>query len=338
VGAVKHLPFQSPYRQGFEVVEQRQGPLRLYPHTDQLPLLLRALNLEFYGALPGYIARVDERGNGFHKILLKQAATVFCNLVNGSRQDEVRLFSLLDPDLVGRVTIVQQTKRDTPRGPIHGFRFYGGEDFSPEIYLGGKRVWFTDHVLQRFSGRVANPLGADLTFLLTTFFGSPPVSMGVGKGRAFICEYWDGIVAFPYHETDAEIVLTTCLTIHEMNSLTLDTPPRMFHLHYGSVYTRPRIHNWFPYDYARQLYRRWEQKVPGSPSLELPKPGEWGEMASRIKDSMVADGHGPTSRLRFVDDIPGPQDLECRPGQVYPQFDEAEFAKAQLCPGQQASG
>jgi hypothetical protein len=327
VNAVKHLPFQSPYRQAFEVVEQRQGPLRLYPHTDQLPLVLRALNLEFYGGLPGYIARVDERGDGFHKILLKEAAGGFCSLVNGSRKDELRLFSLLDPDLVCRVTIVQQMTCDTSRGPIHSFRFYGGEDFFPEIYLAGKRVLFTDHVLQRFSSRVANPLGADLTFLLMTFFGSPPVSMGVGKGRAFICIHWDTVVAFTYNETDEEILLTTCLTINEINSLTLDMPPRVLHMHYGPAYTRPRLHNWLPYEHARDLYRRWEQKVPLPPRPELPKPGKRGEIASTVRDLMIADGHGPTSQIRFLDDIPGPQDLECRPSQVYPEFDEAEFAK-----------
>ena len=327
VRAVKHLPFQSSYRPAFEVVEQRQGPLRLYPHTDQLPLLLRALNLEFHAGLPGYIARVDARGDGFHKILLKEAAGGFCSVVNGSRQDEVRLFSLLDPDLVCRVTIVQQMTCDTPRGPIHGFRFYGGEDFFPEIYLAGKRVLFTDHVLERFSRRIPNPLGADLTCLLMSFFGSPPVSMGVGKGRAFIGLYWDAVVAFTYNETDEEILLTTCLTVNEMNSLTLDTPPRVFHLHYGPAYTRPRVHNWLPYDYARDLYRRWEQKVPLPPQGELPKPGKWGEIASTIRDLMVADGYGPTSRIRFLDDIPGPQSLDGRPGEVYAEFDEAEFAK-----------
>jgi len=61
---MKHLPFESIYRQDFQVVEQRQGNVTLYPHTDQLPVLLRALNLEFYGALPDRVARVDHRGDG----------------------------------------------------------------------------------------------------------------------------------------------------------------------------------------------------------------------------------------------------------------------------------
>src|SRR5689334_10740737 len=40
----KHNPFQSIYRENFEVVEQRRGKVRWYPHTEQLPVLLRALN------------------------------------------------------------------------------------------------------------------------------------------------------------------------------------------------------------------------------------------------------------------------------------------------------
>ena len=49
---MKHIPFESIYREQFEVVEERHGHVSLYPHTDQLPLLLRALNLEFLGGLP----------------------------------------------------------------------------------------------------------------------------------------------------------------------------------------------------------------------------------------------------------------------------------------------
>jgi hypothetical protein len=44
-GVMKHNPFQSNYREEFEVVEQRLGNVTLYPHTDQLPQLHRALNL-----------------------------------------------------------------------------------------------------------------------------------------------------------------------------------------------------------------------------------------------------------------------------------------------------
>src|SRR5437899_2633435 len=114
---MKHVPFESIYRQDYEVVEQRQGNLSLYPHTEQLPVLSRALNLEFYGALPGRIARVDHRADAFHKIVLKTAALMFCNCINSSRSDHLRLFALFDQDLVSKVAIVQQITETTSRGP-----------------------------------------------------------------------------------------------------------------------------------------------------------------------------------------------------------------------------
>jgi hypothetical protein len=70
---MKHNPFQSIYREQFGVVEQRHGHRRLYPHTDPLPLLRRALNLAFLGALPDHIARGDQQADGFHKVLLSRA-------------------------------------------------------------------------------------------------------------------------------------------------------------------------------------------------------------------------------------------------------------------------
>lgn len=322
---MKHLPFQSAYRQDFEVVEQREGPLRLYPHTDQLPLLLRALNLEFYGALPGYLARVDHRGDGFHKILRKHAAITFCGMINAARPDQLRLYPLLDFDLVGRITVVQQMTRDTSRGPLHRFRFYGGDDFFPEIYLSGKRLLFADHVLQRFSTRVPNNLGEDLTFLLLTFYGCPVISVPVGPGRAFLVLYFESVLAFTYQETDTEFLITTCLTIHEMNSLSLELPPKTLNLHYGSTFTKPQVRNWLPPQWAVNLHSRWERKLPLPPPMQLPKGANWPYMACLIKETIIKEGHGPGSDLWFLDDIPGPADIEVRPGQINPQFRESQL-------------
>src|SRR5436190_11285409 len=130
---MKHFPFQSIYRPDFEAVEERHGNVRLFPHTEQLPVLHRALNLEFSGPLPGRIARVDRRADGFHKLMLRSAALMYAAIVNAARQDGLRLFSLCDPDLVAKVALVQQITKDTRLGRCHRFRFYGGPDFSPEI-------------------------------------------------------------------------------------------------------------------------------------------------------------------------------------------------------------
>ena len=177
---MKHQPFRSIYRD-FEVIEQRIGHVCYYPHTEQLPLLLRAINLEFLGGLPDRIAHVDKRADGFHKIIRHHAALLYCASINRARPDQLRLFQLMDHDLVSRVSVVQQISESHPLGRIHRFRFYAGEDFFPEIRLSGKRVAFADHVLQRFSARVPNNIGEDLTYLLLGFFGTPIVSMPVGK-------------------------------------------------------------------------------------------------------------------------------------------------------------
>lgn len=324
---MKHVPFDSAYRHAFEVVEQRQGDLRLYPHTDQLPLLWRALNLEFYSGLPGYIARVDQRGDGFHKIMRKDAALQFCACINAARQDELRLVGLPDPDLVSRVTVVQQATQETHRNRLHHFRFYGGESFFPEIRLSGKRLLFTDHVLERFSTRLPNPVGADLTFLLLSIYGSPILGQPIGPGRAFLVRYGESVLAFPYQETAEAFILTTCLTIHQISSLELELPPDAFNLHYSPDFTAPLTRNWFPPEWALDLDKRWRNKAPLPQRMPAVKPNQWGQMAARIKDIAVRNGHGPGSQFGFLDNIPGPCTMECRPGEVFPKYTDEEFVR-----------
>ncbi len=324
---MKHLPFQSIYRSDFEVVEERHGQVRLFPHTEQLPVLHRALNLEFLGPLPGRIARVDRRADGFHKIMLRSAALMYASIVNASRPDALRLYQLLDPDLVAKVTLVQQITKDTRLGRCHRFRFYGGPDFSPEIYLSGKRVVFADHVLERFSKRVPHHIGEDVSDLLMTFFGGAKISLPVGPGRAFVTRFDDSILAFPYKESEHEFFITTCLTINEMNSLQMELPPQTFNFHYGPAFTRPRIRNWIPTAEMREVYKRWQNKIPLSPS-DPPLPNQrWARMASWIRDLDEREGHGPGSRICFVDNIPGPCEVTYLPGETEPQFDELEAYK-----------
>ncbi len=324
---MKHLPFKSIYRPDFDVVEQRQGNLSFYPHTDQLPLLLRALTLEFHGALPRRIGRVDARDSDFHKIVLKTAALLFCNSINGSRPDELRLFSLLNPDLVAEVALVQRITETTRRGPCHRFRFYARDDFFPEIHLSGKRLVFADHVLQRFSVRVPHAVGEDMSNFLLTFFGAPIVAMPVGPGRAFILPYLGTILAFTYNETDTEFFVTTCLSLNEINSLSRELPPETFNLHYGPDFTRPPFRHWMPTKWAHDLYQCWERKTPLPAPGPAPEKAEWHWLANWVKGNVVKKGHGPGSRLCFLDHVPGPCALEILPDQQEPRFNELEAYK-----------
>jgi hypothetical protein len=328
---VKHLPFQSLYRENFQVVEERQGKFRLYPHTEQLPLLLRALNFEFEAKLPPRIARVDHRADGFHKILRKTAATMFCGLTNVSRPDQLRLHALPDYDLLYRVTIVQHSIEETPRGDCHRFRFYGGEDFFPEILLSGKQIVFANHVLERFSERTPDNLGNDLCAFLMTFYGAPIISSPVGTGRAFMIPYFKSVLAFPYFETEAHYFITSCLSINEIHSLNLELPPHVLNLHYDMNFIRPQIRNWIPTGWMLDLYHSWERKTPPPPTQPPSEAlrSDWGDIAARTKDLVLKAGHGPESKISFLDYIPGPFHMETRPGQVEPRIDELDAYKKQ---------
>ena len=310
------------------MLEERQGKLRLYPHTAQLSLLLRALNLEFYGALPARVARTDQRGDGFHKIILKHAGLMFCSSINAARADQLRLYALHGPDLVTRVAIVQQITEDTPRGPLHRFKFYAGPDFFQEIRLSGRRLVFADHVLQRFSARVPGSVGTDLSQLLVTFFGTPHLALPVGPAYAFVVNYLDSILTFPFVLDDTEFLITSCLTINEMNSFALRAPPLVFNLHYGDTFSVPRVRHWFPTQWMRDLHAKWERKVPLPPPRKPPATQiSWHWIADRLKGNEERKGHGPGSRLFFWDNIPGPCNVEVFPGKEEQRINEREIYK-----------
>jgi hypothetical protein len=327
IATMKHAPFQSIYRPDFEVVEQREGNRRLFPHTSQLPLLSRAINLEFYGPLPPRIARVDRRADGFHKIVLHTAAMMFCGAVNGARPDGLHLYFLPDADLVTKVAVVQQVTESARMGSLHSFRFFSGTEFFPDIYLSGKRVLFTDHALQRFSARVPERLGDDLSTFLTSFYGCPLIAMPVGSGRAFVLSYLESLIALTFQETPTEFIITTCLTINEMNSLRPELPPHVYNLHYGPAFTRPKIRNWLPTQWMVNHYKTWANKVPLPPPRAPGKKKDWPHMANWVRGHEEAQGYVAGSRFVFADNLPGPKTLKIRPKEVEPAFDELEAYK-----------
>lgn len=326
---MKHAPFQSIYRPDFEVVEQRLGSQRLYPHTEQLPLLLRALNLEFYGALPPRVARTDHRGDGFNKLVLRNAAMMYCNHFNRTRADRLRLFDLPDASLVFKVAIVQQITEADPRGAAHRFRFYAGPDFFPEIRLSGRRLVFAEHVLQRFSKRVPNSVGEDLSNFLEIFYGHAVISLPCGKGRAFIVSNLNSILAFPYREeTPGEYFITTCLTVNEINRLDYEMPPCTHNFHYENDYTSPALRHWLPPEELAELYECWRKKQPMLQRPVVKDNFQWDhKFGLMLRDAAVKQGEGPGSNIYFQDRIPGPHIASTKPGQKELLFDEMDFCK-----------
>ncbi len=329
---IKHVPFESIYRQEYEIVEEHRGNLRLYPHTDQLPIISRAINLEFYGALPNKIAYADHRADGFHKIALHEAALMFCAGVNGCRSDRLRLLGLMDEHLVAKPAVVQQISEHTPRGLRHRFRFFFSDHFFPDIYLSGKAIVVSDHILQRFSARVPDNVADDLVLFLLLLYGSPTVSMPVGHGRALVMPCIRSLVAFTYDETDTEYILTTCLTVDQIHSLVLEKPVQPVNFHYGPQFTRPRIRNCSPARWAEDVHERWVRKEPVPPPQERPRRlSDWHRVAQAIKAAVIKRGHGPASRIYFHDNIVGPNFMEGKPGRTEARYDDLD-ACTNACP------
>jgi hypothetical protein len=212
--STKHFTFDSYYLPDFDVVEEREGNISRFPHTDQLPKLYRALNFEFYCGLPHRLSGLDHRAEDHKKIQLRRAAVMFCLYFNRARKDSMRLHPAIGQDKVARISIVQRIVERHEQGPLHRFKFYAGEDFFTEIYLNGHRIVFAGHALERFSERASNPFGSDLTNVLVAFFGAPAVLMLCNGDPAFTFRYANTVIAFLVRHSDSEpeYFLPTCLS------------------------------------------------------------------------------------------------------------------------------
>jgi hypothetical protein len=157
--------------------------------------------------------------------------------------------------------------------------------------------------------------------------------MPVGKSPAFVVIWHDSMLAFTYKETPDEYLLTTCLTVNEINSLERRYPAYAYNLHYGEAFTKPRLRTWFPSSWMEDIYSRWERKIPPPPPRERltglagKKLENWHWLGHQVKDSVVKNGYGPGSQICFTDQIPGPCVIEATPGQTIPAIDELALLK-----------
>ena len=79
-------------------------------------------------------------------------------------------------------------------------------------------------------------------------------------------------------------------------------------------------------------YERWERKVPLPLPQKLSTVDNWHRTAGWVRDVLKEQGHGPASRICFLDNIPGPCCLEIKPTQYEPRLDETEIYK-KILPG-----
>ena len=328
---LKFKPFSSPYLPNFTVLEEQEGNTRRYPRTDQLPLLLRALNLGFNTHLPPHVARADKRANDFVKMERYTAAILFCGFVNEARPDGLRLHALLDDDRVARVSIVQQSVEKHNEGDLHRFKFYAGEDFFREVRVNGRRIVVAKHVLDRFTKRTQNPVGVDLTVFLDIIFGSPAILMSCGKSVALTYLHDNSILAFIVRPSDSapEYFLATCLTCKEVPCPDGVGIPQAFIPHFGTEYKEPIIRNWNPTFLQQILFTLWKSKAPFINQAPTPKELKWATEAQKIKDYLKKEGHGVGSKLLFRDNIPGPGSIMLKPGQAEPHHVLLEDFKMQ---------
>jgi hypothetical protein len=305
---MKHLPFHSAYRESFQVVEERRGDLTLYPHTEQLPLISRALNFEFYGALPHRVAQTDHRGDMFRKMCLASGANIFCTHIHRDRPDDVLLFHYKTPELVSKVAIVQHIKESTSHGLVHRFRFFSGTDFLPDIHLNGRRIAFAGHVLERFSKRVPHRLGEGLRDLFNSFYGGYIFRMPLHAGHGFVVPLLSSAITYTFKEKDDEYFITTCLSVRETHGLKLEDPAELMYLHYGRAFTPPTDRkNWKSQPYAEKLFQCWQQQSPVERVDDPPSARDtWMSYARIIRNVTELDGFPEGSWMDFLHQLHGP--------------------------------
>jgi len=313
----KYSPFNSRFLPNTQVVEERDGNISKYPHTDQLPRLLRALNYEFSVGLPDKIARVDHRAKDYMKIQKYLAVRIFCTMINEARRDNLQLCTLMDRNLVARISIVQHITEHVAPASVHRFKFYGGDDFFTHIYVNGKQVAFANHAIERFSERVPDHTGADLTRLLDSFFGSPIIVMECNNSPAFVIPYDKSVIAFPIRQSDntAEYFLPTCLSGDEISQLNPIFPPPAYPSLYEAIYREPAVRNWDPILHGMRLKHSWQHKKPlTAPQYFKMAKHPWSKTGHLLDEICNIQGHGEGSRLLFIDNIPGHHFLTLLPG------------------------
>ena len=240
--SIKTLPSHLKYLQDLHLVEERHGDVRLYPHTEQLGEIYKAVQTEFNSGITARMGRIDDRADDTSKNDLYQMVFGFCAFGNALREDQLILFPFFTPTCVTKLSLVQHVEQSESGGIRHSFRFFAGKEFLPDIYLSGKKVAFASHVLDRFRERMLAGEGQCLSMFLNAIFRAPWVGVmqpnNSGEAMALMTE--DGYFSvLPFEETDSEFFFKTFLTRNELKSLSVIEPFRRLYWHYGPQFNIP---------------------------------------------------------------------------------------------------
>ncbi len=313
-GGIHHWPFESKYLRDFEVLEERRDGLRLFPRTEQLPLLAKAIDAEFHAGLTTRLANTDERGDPWRKMQLREAALAYCTVVNAARSDHLHVHPFYTLAGVTQIALVQHITESTAGGTRHWFRQFRGTDFLPEIFLSGKRIVFSGHAIERYAQRALAEFGHTVIHMMKQFWNSPPLILQLdGHSSAFV--YWAGnksLAIQPFEETATEFFILTTLNPHQTKSLTVPQPLRRVYLHYGEIPPRPGDNGakFSLEGHAANLVEIWKTHPEHTgPSLEEPQFGSWTRVVQRSKRVLREEGHNENSGFVFYDHIYGPSIL-----------------------------
>lgn len=309
-GETRHWPFESKYLRDFEVVEERRNGLRLFPHTDQLPLLSKAINREFEFGLTSRLVYADHRADHWRKLQLYEAVQVFCSIINAARPDRLHVSPYYTPELLTRIAVVQHITETCPGGLAHRFRFFRDESFLPDVHLAGKQMVFASHVMDRYEERALRTAYHPLAMFLIEFFGSaklPVRLLGNRPGLAFLTG--GSMVAMPYKETAHEYFFLSTLSPVKIDVLTIPEPLPPMHLHYGPTYQPPA--KCINRDVLVELIQKhWRDKAPPRDERDherqLLEHMSFNRLVRQIDRVLRQEGHDEQSRLVFQDGIHGP--------------------------------
>ena len=315
--SVRAWAFESKYLRDFAVVEERHNGLRLFPATEQLPLLAPAIEQEFRAGLTTRLAATDGRADPWRKLQLREAAMAFSNVVNAARPDHLHIRQYYPPDLVTQIAIVQQITESTPGGNRHWFRQYRGTDFLPDIYLSGKRVVFSGHAIARYAQRTLSEYAHPTNSLIGEFWHNIIAVLQLdGHSPAFVLTTTDQSVAIlPFEETATEFFILTTLSPHQTRTLTAPEPLRRVHLHYGPAYQLP-ARTIFSYEnHVARILDFWRARPHAIPPPKPLNVGSWMRVVHRSQEILREQGHSEASQIAFYDNVHGPCIITGQPRQ-----------------------
>jgi len=306
---VRAWPFESKYLRDFAVVEERRGNLRLFPATEQLPLLSKAIDQEFHAGLTARLANTDARAADYRKYLLSECAFMFCSCLNRARPDHLNVQPYFTRDLITRVAVVQQVTAIEPAGNRHWFRFFHGDAFLPDLYLSGKRLVFSGHALERYRERTLT-MDADLANnLLTNLVLQPVMLLQLHDDQPVLAFNAEGTVAvMPFTETAEECLILTTLGPDGRSRLAAFQPMRTVHLHYGPEFAITQPGDYDLEEHAAEIIRDWQAQKPHADYTDslLKMRGHSWTVFIQAKLTYAADTGTEEMKFLFHDGVYGP--------------------------------